>query len=75
MVEDTDKPSGLMTVDEFLSWAMARPDGARYELVAGEPVATAREPPFMPGARLRSGWPWQMPSAWQACPAKPLPTA
>ena len=24
-----------MSADEFLDWAMAQPDGARYELVAG----------------------------------------
>ena len=32
-----------MTADEFLDWAMAQPDGARYELVAGEVVAMAPE--------------------------------
>lgn len=32
-----------MTADEFLAWAMAQPEGARYELVAGEVVAMAPE--------------------------------
>ena len=32
-----------MTADEFLDWAMTQPDGARYELVAGEVVAMAPE--------------------------------
>lgn len=32
-----------MTADEFIAWAMERPDGERYELVAGEVVATAPE--------------------------------
>jgi Uma2 family endonuclease len=32
-----------MSADEFLDWAMAQPDGARYELVAGEVVAMAPE--------------------------------
>jgi Uma2 family endonuclease len=32
-----------MTADEFLDWAMAQPEGARYELVAGEVVAMAPE--------------------------------
>lgn len=32
-----------MRADEFLVWAMTRPDGERYELVAGEVVAMAPE--------------------------------
>jgi Uma2 family endonuclease len=32
-----------MTAAEFLDWAMAQPEGARYELVAGEVVAMAPE--------------------------------
>ena len=32
-----------MTADEFIAWAMARPKGERYELVAGEIVAMAPE--------------------------------
>jgi Uma2 family endonuclease len=32
-----------MTSDEFISWAMSRPAGERYELVAGEVVAMAPE--------------------------------
>jgi Uma2 family endonuclease len=32
-----------MTVDQFLGWAMGQPDGARYELVAGEVVPMAPE--------------------------------
>jgi Uma2 family endonuclease len=32
-----------MTADEFIEWAMAQPEGRRYELVAGEVVAMAPE--------------------------------
>jgi Uma2 family endonuclease len=32
-----------MTADEFIAWAMARPEGERYELVGGEAVAMAPE--------------------------------
>jgi Uma2 family endonuclease len=32
-----------MTVEEFIPWAMARPEGERYELVGGEIVAMAPE--------------------------------
>lgn len=32
-----------MTSDEFIAWAMTRPEGERYELVAGEVVAMAPE--------------------------------
>src|SRR5688500_12660530 len=32
-----------MTADEFLDWAMAQPEGVRYELVAGEVAAMAPE--------------------------------
>lgn len=32
-----------MTVDEYLTWLTEGPGGARYELVAGEPVAMAPE--------------------------------
>lgn len=35
--------STRMTTDEFLAWAMAQPEGERYELVAGEVVAMAPE--------------------------------
>jgi len=38
-----------MTVEDFLAWSAARPDDARHELVAGEPVAMAPER----GAHLR----------------------
>ena len=41
MARVLDKPR--MTVDQFLSWAMAQPDGPRYELVDGEVVAMAPE--------------------------------
>ena len=43
MAKALDKPPEPMTVDQFLSWAMAQPDDARYELVAGEVVAMAPE--------------------------------
>jgi Uma2 family endonuclease len=32
-----------MTADEFLAWAMQRPDGERFELAAGEVVAMVPE--------------------------------
>jgi Uma2 family endonuclease len=32
-----------MTSDEFISWAMSRPGGERYELAAGEVIAMAPE--------------------------------
>ena len=32
-----------MTADEFIAWAMDRPDGGRHELVGGEVVAMAPE--------------------------------
>jgi len=32
-----------MTADEFIPWAMARPEGEHYELVGGEVVAMAPE--------------------------------
>jgi Uma2 family endonuclease len=43
MAQMLDKPRGRMTVDQFLVWAMAQPDGPRYELVDGEVVAMAPE--------------------------------
>lgn len=32
-----------MTADEFIAWAMERPEGEHYELVAGEVIAMAPE--------------------------------
>src|ERR1039458_5704627 len=32
-----------MTADEFIAWAMERPEGEHYELVAGEVVSMAPE--------------------------------
>jgi len=43
MAKALDQPPGRMTVDQFLSWAMAQPDGSRNERVAGEVVAMAPE--------------------------------
>jgi Uma2 family endonuclease len=43
MAKALDKPPGRMTVDQYLSWAMAQPDRPRYELVGGEVVAMAPE--------------------------------
>jgi Uma2 family endonuclease len=43
MAKALDKPPRPMTVDQFVSWAMAQPDGPRYELVDGEVVAMAPE--------------------------------
>jgi Uma2 family endonuclease len=42
MAKALDKPPGRMTVDQFIGWAMAQPDG-RHELVAGQVVAMAPE--------------------------------
>jgi Uma2 family endonuclease len=39
----TDPARVPMTAEEFIAWAMARTDGERYELVAGEVVAMAPE--------------------------------
>ena len=33
---------GPMTADQFVAWAMARPEGEGYELIAGEIVAMRR---------------------------------
>ena len=35
--------SGRMTADEFIAWAMARPEGERFELADGEVIAMAPE--------------------------------
>jgi Uma2 family endonuclease len=43
MAKALDQPPGRMTVDEFLAWLQNGPEGARYELVAGEVVAMAPE--------------------------------
>ena len=32
-----------MTATEFLDWSEMLPEGRRYELVSGEPIATAPE--------------------------------
>jgi Uma2 family endonuclease len=42
MAKALDQLSKPVTVDQFLSWAMAQPEG-RFELVAGEVVAMAPE--------------------------------
>ncbi len=39
----TEPARARMTSDEFIAWAMERPKGERYELVAGEVVAMAPE--------------------------------
>jgi Uma2 family endonuclease len=36
-------PRRRMTADEFIAWAMAQPEGKRYELVDGEIVAMSPE--------------------------------
>jgi Uma2 family endonuclease len=44
MAKALDRPArGKMTVDEFIVWLDEGPEGARYELVAGEVVAMAPE--------------------------------
>jgi Uma2 family endonuclease len=42
MAKVLDKPPGRMTVDQFVPWAMAQPEG-RFELVNGAVVAMAPE--------------------------------
>jgi Uma2 family endonuclease len=42
MAKALDQPAGRMTVDQFISWAMAQPEG-RFELVNGTVVAMAPE--------------------------------
>jgi Uma2 family endonuclease len=39
----TEAARSRMTTDEFIAWAMDRPRGERYELVAGEVIAMAPE--------------------------------
>jgi Uma2 family endonuclease len=42
MAKALNKPRVRMTVEQFVDWAMAQPDG-RYELMDGEVVAMAPE--------------------------------
>jgi Uma2 family endonuclease len=42
MARALDRPPGRMTVDQFVAWAMAQPEG-RFELVNGTVVAMAPE--------------------------------
>lgn len=43
MAKALDPSPRRMTVDEFLAWLDEGPQGVRYELVAGEPVAMPPE--------------------------------
>ncbi len=43
LARKTDAPPAKMTVEAFLAWADGLPDGKRYELVRGEPVAMSPE--------------------------------
>jgi Uma2 family endonuclease len=43
MAKALHQPPGRMTVDQFLAWLEEGPEGVRYELVAGQPVAMAPE--------------------------------
>jgi Uma2 family endonuclease len=45
-----------MTVDEFLAWLDGGPEGARYELVAGEVVAMAPEPAARARLKAQVWW-------------------
>jgi Uma2 family endonuclease len=51
MAKALDQPPGRMTVDQFVAWAMAQPEG-RFELVNGAVVAMA--PERAAHARLKS---------------------
>jgi Uma2 family endonuclease len=51
MAKALDQPPGRMTVDQFVAWAMAQPEG-RFELVSGTVVAIA--PERAAHARLKS---------------------
>jgi Uma2 family endonuclease len=75
MAKAVDKPRGRMTVDQFLSWAMAQPDGPRYELVDGEVVAIA--PQRAVHARRKAAVWLALTDAVDAadCPARRCPTA
>lgn len=42
-MSDPGSIPGRMTSDEFIAWAMERPEGQRYELAAGEVVGMAPE--------------------------------
>ena len=55
-----------MTVDEFLAWLDERPEGMRYELAAGQPVALAPE---------RAAHARRKAEIWLGCPARHCPTA
>jgi Uma2 family endonuclease len=44
---------GGQTADDFIAWAMARPEGERWELAHGEPVAMAPERAAHGRAKLR----------------------
>jgi Uma2 family endonuclease len=43
MAKALGNPPDRMTVDEFLAWLDEGPEGARYELVAGDVVAMVPE--------------------------------
>jgi len=64
-----------MTVDEFLVWLEDKADRTRYELIAGRPVAMAREPAAMRGSKRRYGWRSAMVSNREVCPARRCRTA
>jgi len=75
MAKALDRPARRMTVDQFLSWAMAQPEGARHELVAGEVVAMA---PERAGHARRKAALWlalRTVSKPRACRARRCPTA
>ena len=63
-----------MTADDFIPWAMAQPEGCRYEMVAGQVIAMSPE-----WASHNEGrdvhWRCGRRSATPGCPAGPSPTA
>jgi Uma2 family endonuclease len=49
----SDAATPLMGADDFISWATDRPEGGRWELFCGEPVAMAPERAGHARAKLR----------------------
>ena len=74
MAKALDQPPGRMTVDEFLAWAMAQPEG-RFELVDGRVVAMAPERAGMRASRHGSGVPWTIRLEIAICPVRRCRTA
>jgi hypothetical protein len=64
-----------MTVDEFLVWLEDKADRTRYELIAGRPVAMAREPVAHARTKAQLWLVLRDVSSCRGCPARRCPTA